>query len=478
MKKTFLLLVNFLICNGLFSQVEFCLNLEPEPQFAGITSPALAKGDFNNDGYIDFCIQAINTNTPPVLTIGILLSNSIGSYTSMLTETVVATNFSPRLLSLAEGDFDGDGNLDLIAVADYDSSFFLMKGDGLGGFTSNTSYATFSVPKTIIAKDLNSDGKSDVIYSSIGSNSVTVLFSNGAGFSGPVNYNLSSSPKQMVYGDFDNNGFGDIYVLTGSGSYFLKGGSSGTFSIISGPNINANDVISVDVSSDSKLDLIYSDIANNKVSIIKGNGNFTFGSALSYSVLGLAGSSQLGIVNYGDFNGDGKIDLLTISSMYHNYITILPGVGNGAFLSPFTYSINTTGRFHLFNFCMADINNDSRPDILALADDGGGTPFCSFKVFLNCNTVGLNENNLTQSMITIFPNPANELLNLQADFLPNDIRCKITLSNHLGQVIREEEITFRNKNAQLNISGLDAGVYSLRLTSKDNVSLFQKFIKE
>jgi len=61
------------------------------------------------------------------------------------------------------------------------------------------------------------------------------------------------------------------------------------------------------------------------VSILLGNGDGTFEAALNLS--GVSGAQSLAV---GDFNGDGKLDLVTADS-YANNVSVLLGNGDGTF---------------------------------------------------------------------------------------------------------------------------------------------------
>lgn len=477
MKKTYIFLIIFLLTQKHFSQNGFCMTSLPDLPFGSLTSPALAKGDFNNDGQVDICIQsAVNGTTGLTRGVGILLSNGTGSYTSISSYSLTfSSTFYSQMIHLTSGDFNNDGNQDIIAVCDNDSAFFLLKGNGAGGFVSKTTFTTPTVPNSLVAADFNNDGKLDIAYSCTGSHSVSIMFANSTGFSNPVNYSLGYVPTLLVPGDFNNNNFLDLFVLAGSTSYFFKGGVSGTFTVTNNLNLNAASVIAEDINSDHKLDLIYTDVVNDKVIVLKGNGNFTFASPLSYSVTGVGGTFSLGTVSTGDFNSDGKMDIVTVSSTY--YMSILPGTGAGSFLSPVTYSVNYIGNDQLYNFLVLDINNDSKVDIIGIANDLL-MPVSRFKLLLNCNAVnvGINEIKNDEVNFNLFPNPANDFLQVQfSEEGENEFR-DIVICNNLGQIITRQELIFENGKTKMKTDNLPNGVYVLQLKNGNSEAVNKRFV--
>ena len=97
---------------------------------------------------------------------------------------------------------------------------------------------------------------------------------------------------------------------------------------------------------------------------------------------------------------------------------------------------------------------------------GMQTYSCSSIIFptVNCTPNGLKENNSNTSAFEIFPNPANDKLNIE--FTVNDLEkefIKAEIINSVGQVIKEIDFYYTNKKATININELQSGFYLLRL---------------
>lgn len=128
-------------------------------------------------------------------------------------------------------------------------------------------------------------------------------------------------------------------------------------------------------------------------------------------------------------------------------------------------SLNTGFKTTLQN---VEIINDS---IALLAGTNGILLRWNYKTSV---FTGVDEGVLADHDISLFPNPANELVTITVDF--NKLgACYTTLRNQLGQKLRQTQIT--GANSTIDLAGLHEGIYYVEVGSKEFFKVF-KIIKE
>jgi hypothetical protein len=297
-----------------------------------------------------------------------------------------------------------------------------------------------------------------------GTTHFSLLLGNGLGsFSAPVNINASYILKNIYSSDFNNDGKKDILVAYSNSNLLsiFKGGGNGTFTLISNfnPGYSTNEININDFNNDTKMDLAVVS-SNSTISTINGAGNCTFTSQTTYS--NVVDPYKL---TSGDLNNDGKTDIAVRSNLGSSDFHILLSNSSNSFQPISTYT-NANTYFNSFCFSfgyifyvnIVDYDNDGKKDILVGKDN------CSLLFVLkNCTEVSLKENIINNLSINLYPNPANELVNVKCETLNDNEIYKIEIYNSIGQIIKEEEVTFKNQTATINTKELANGVYVLTL---------------
>src|SRR5437660_732472 len=204
----------------------------------GASPYSVAMGDFNGDGHLDLAVANGGSND-----VSVLLGNGDGTFTP-------AKNYEAGLgggpLWVAVGDFNLDGKLDLVVANSSSDSVGVLLGNGDGTFRPSVTFpAGGTAPQSVAAGDFDGDGKLDLAVANAGSNTVSVLLGDGQGrFAAPVTFAVGAQPEFVIAGDFNgdrildlavaNKGSGTVTVLLGDGRGNFGTGSRTTLSVTLG----------------------------------------------------------------------------------------------------------------------------------------------------------------------------------------------------------------------------------------------------
>jgi hypothetical protein len=334
----------------------------PNIDFAADNAPAaIAVGDFNGDsrpdvvvGYSDPSSNAVSVllNTSPTVSAGLLCNKAD-----------FATGSRP--FSVAAGDFNGDGILDLTSANANGDSISIMLGTGAGAFGPKTDFGTGAGPFSVAVGDFNRDGKLDLATANANSDTVSILLGTGTGnFGTKTDFITAATPRSVAVGDFNLDGNLDLAVADFSRNAvsILLGTGTGTFGPKSDYDVGVNPaaVALGDFNNDGKLDFVTANLNSNNVSILLGTGLGTFYSRTDFFLGGAPYS-----VAVGDFNRDGNLDV-AVAKFASNTVSILTGSGSGSFVSSTDFATGSGP----FSVVVADFNLDGKLD-LAVADVNG-----------------------------------------------------------------------------------------------------------
>jgi hypothetical protein len=336
------------------------------------THLAVAVGDLNGDTKLDIAVANWDSAN-----VSILLGNGSGGFSA-------ASNFAAHTNpnAVAVGEFDGDSLPDLAVTNRNSDDISILKGLGGGTFSAPTNISVGSKPQSIAVGKIFGDSLPDlaVTYcgsscSGTGSAGVSVLLGNGSGgFSAASNFAAQTYPTSVAIGDLNgdsksdvavtNNGSGDVSILFGDG---LGGFSAPTnFSAHTQPSALAI----ADLNGDSRRDLIVTNAFSNDVSIFLQNGSGGLSGPVNYTT----GSGPPGAVAVADLNGD----LLPDLAVDGGTLGVLLGTGSGGFYAPSAFAARS-GAAGPLAISAGDFNSDGRTD-LVLVD---GTQFGQVYLLFN-----------------------------------------------------------------------------------------------
>jgi uncharacterized protein (TIGR03437 family) len=316
----------------------------PVPGFVS----SVAVGDFNGDGRVDLASVSLDTNK-----VSIFLGNGNGTFAAPVDYATDRT-FSGPIVVLV-GDFNGDGRADLAVLhsATAASTVSVLLGNGDGTFQTAITYPTGKSPAAMVVGDFNGDGIADIATANF-DNTVSILLGNGNGTFGAPASSAVVNPNSIATGDFNGDGIADLVVVNFKLATVsvLLGNGNGTFQAFSYPSGTDSTAVAVgDFNGDGRLDLAVLNGSN--VGILLGNGNGTFKTEVNYPAGG-----ALQYIAVGDFNGDGRTDLVVTDSG-KNSVNVLLGNGNGSFQPPVSYGVGTQAVW----VAIGDFNGDGRADL-------------------------------------------------------------------------------------------------------------------
>jgi hypothetical protein len=283
----------------------------------------------------------------------------------------------PGPFSVAMGDFNGDGIIDLVTVVQGNNAVSVLMGKADGTFNPAVSFPTGPAPTAVVVGDFNGDGNVDLAVTngncvvnglgilSCDAGTVSILLGNGDGtFQSHFDYATGREPSSVAVGDFNGDGKPDLAIandLDNTASVLL-GNGDGTFK----PQVvyttalqfdsayqysRSQSLIIGDFNGDHKLDLVIA--GQTAVSVLLGNGDGTFRNHLDSG----AGGDSLAA---GDLNGDGHLDLVVTGD--YSITSVLLGRGDGTFVVNATYPAGASA-------VIGDLNGDGKPDLVIT---GGG----------------------------------------------------------------------------------------------------------
>jgi PKD repeat protein len=260
--------------------------------------------------------------------------------------------------SVAAGDLDGDGTLDLV-TANLSGGLTILRGADGGRFGRRVDYPLPGQSVSAAIGDLNGDGRPDIAIADRVREVVSILYAIGeCQFGRRLDLGTPPHPAHVKLADWTADGALDMVVSDeesdlisifrgrGDGSFFAEQ----HFPVGSEP-CYADDG---DFNRDGHLDVVVANEGSNSVSVLLGNGDGTFQPQVAYQV-----GEDTRAVEVGDLNGDSILDLAAVN-FESNSVSVLLGVGDGSFLA---HVEHPSGRFP-WSVAIGDLNGDSVLDLV------------------------------------------------------------------------------------------------------------------
>ncbi|NOQ53337.1 MAG: hypothetical protein GQ558_01890, partial [Thermoplasmata archaeon] len=277
----------------------------------GAWSNSMTYDDLNGDGYYDLVVEMW------VGHIRILWGDSSGTW-SLARATKLDDPSGPQ--EVATGDFDGDGEVDLVVAQSSNTKIYLNKGEG--SFVDSTDITIPMGGSRVSTGDLDGDGYDDILVS------------------------VSGDAKVFMGGDGGPDTTADITFTTS----------------------NCGDTLIEDVDGDGHLDVILGERNGGKANVYLGSRSGPDTTA-DHS---LTVSGDVGVCEAGDLNGDGYTDLIYYTGSGSSYrMEIFEGGPTG-----WSDSRKHTDITHDNSgdaLCVADLDKDGYEDLLQIQSVGGSS---------------------------------------------------------------------------------------------------------
>lgn len=296
---------------------------------------APAAGDLNGDGRTDVAVVSAMTN------VNVFLGNADGTFSA-------AKSWSSfnEIGSIAIADATGDGRADVIVhPSSGTAAMVVLAGDASGNKTQETTTPGSAYAESIVAADFNGDGRADVGYSSNGK--IYIRLNSGSGSYGGET-EVGNGSVGLAAADFDGDGKIDLAATSG---VTFRGNGNGTFAAPVARFAAALRVYAADLSKDGRADIFA--VYNASTAILTGRADGGFDDVGRFTALPTPA--------FGDFNGDGNVDVLSGSSF-------VAGNGDGTLRADRVYAGSSVTEV----LALDDSTNDTKRDAILLAQPAGG----------------------------------------------------------------------------------------------------------
>ncbi len=278
----------------------------------GVLSGASAWGDYDNDGDLDLLL----TGYPSPQSISKVYRNDAGAFID-----IAAGLPGARDGAVAWGDYDNDGDLDFVLTGTRDQyeDFARVYRNDAGVFTDIAAGLPGVWMSAVAWGDYDGDGDLDLLLAGIANTTLARVYRNDAGTFTDIAAGLPGLRScGATWGDYDNDGDLDL-VLAGTEYSRVYRNDAGAFTDIAAglPAVTYGSAGWGDYDNDGDLDLLLAGNASGgKIARVYRNdaGAFT---DIAAGLPGVTG----GAAAWGDYDNDGDLDLLLMGDTGAGYIT-------------------------------------------------------------------------------------------------------------------------------------------------------------
>jgi len=377
---------------------------------------------------------------------------------------------------ITAADLDNDGKKDMISgnIANSSISVFRnLSNSTTINLATKVDYSTLNPVNYIYPKDLDGDGKIDLIVSSNSGTSFSI-FRNTTSSIGSITFATRqdilglSVPHSFDIDDIDGDSKLDIIALgyfSSSFSIFRNTSTVGTISFATKIDYTCgsspSSVSIVDLDGDTKKDLAITLYTSSQLVIFR-NTTISVGSPLFTNVLYCSIGSYPSFIKTSDLDGDCKKDLVT-GNFTSNNISILKNITSSvnSILFQTSYNLSSgSGNSYCQGISLSDFDNDNKIDI-GVCNNGNN----NITIFKNTSILGFINSSSFASQVNFSVNTGPT--DLFATDLNSDGKLDILVSNNGSNnisILRNQILASEPTTASNNLVFSNATSSAITLT--------------
>ncbi|MEZ4803054.1 MAG: T9SS type A sorting domain-containing protein [Gelidibacter sp.] len=467
-----LLILLFFFCIGSLCFAQPFATVQTIDPNTGNEPYEIASGDLDGDGDIDIVMATYdyNDNVPNQDYIKWYKNDGMGNFTI---ETTVSSTIQ-WVDGLTVANIDGQFGLDIVATSVNQDKLVYFLSDGTGGFGAEVVVdGTLAAPGQVVAGDINNDGNIDLATMSYTDNKTVWYAGDGAGNFTPgvdIENGTTDGPYNIDLADFDGDGDLDAVVAFVNTQtieiFYNQYVESGTMTVSW-----IKDAVSVDAGSTYIQNILVGDVNNDgTVNVVKVDN--VSGIVSWYNKTKNGPSVENVIQNNTIITRPGTAFVVDLDNDTLNDVIVTDGGSNddaiiyfkgAANASPSATEVFIANNNHqMWDIVVEDFDGDMDKDIAAVGNFSDTIDYIENQlIVLSVSEASIND-------ISIYPNPTDHFLN----FKNIQKVHSASVYDSLGKKVMNVSIGF---DTSLDVSGLDSGMYILKIEDVDSTF---KFIKQ